>query len=62
MMKISKLIAELNYVLANHGDIECRVQNEPDAPEEEIVCHPADFAVAENYAGEWVCNIRSWPY
>jgi hypothetical protein len=67
-MKISELIAELQNIQVNEGDIPIQLQSDeqkplPDRPGETgIICYPNPFLVVEKYEdGQWL-SIRSWPY
>ena len=65
-MKISNVIKELVGVMAAYGNIECQLQNEPDA-NHHIIGYSNFFIVPEPHDKEDktienICNIRSWPY
>jgi len=61
-MKLSKLIAELENVKKEYGDVEVQLQNNPD-PGEPIVGYESFFIVPEDYEEErTICNLRTWPY
>lgn len=68
-MKITQVIAELEHIKEQHGDIDCcleEVQHDKprDAPDH-IIAYSSFFIVPEEYTpedGGWTVNIRSWPY
>ena len=64
-MKLSELIAELQHVQAQHGDIEAQLQSFPE-PGGVIINDDTIFVVPELYHDEGkeetICNIRAWPY
>ncbi len=70
-MKLSALISALEYIEAEHGDIECYLQG----PLLDTPCSPNSAATGMAYEvfittpefyteddGGWCVNIRNWPY
>jgi hypothetical protein len=58
-MKITKLVQELNTVLATYGDIEVELQ---EANESGVISYPDFFIIPEEYEEGWQVCLRTWPY
>jgi len=61
-MKISTLIADLEAVRKEHGEIEVALQDDGKGETGRIVGYESFFVVAEEYDEDWLCNLRWWPY